>query len=164
MLPLTCAHVSEAEMADAPIERSWIVEGDPAARSATLARSTDGLTWTALWDCTAGVFDWRYSFDETVHIVDGAATVVDADGLEWQLAPGDVVTFRKGTTARWHVPAYVRKVAFCRCDVPRWLAVYARGRRTVGRRARAAVDRMRMGALLVAPVFSLSLELVGVAA
>jgi uncharacterized cupin superfamily protein len=109
-------------MRPAPIDPSWIIEGAPTARVAQLGRSRDGLTWTDLWDCTAGRFRWHYGPDETVHVIEGEAIVTDADGHVWTLRPGDVVTFRAGTKAQWHVPEYIRKVAFCRKRVPRWVA------------------------------------------
>jgi uncharacterized cupin superfamily protein len=156
--PLTRATVADAVMTPSPIDPTWILEGAPAARTASVGHSVDGLTWVDVWDCTAGRFEWRYPSDETVHIVEGGAHVVDADGGEWELGPGDVVTFRKGTRARWHVPEYVRKVAFCRRDVPRWMAFYCRARRAAGIRAGRLAARARRGAAGAAPLVSLSLS------
>jgi uncharacterized protein len=113
MAPLLRTSTSAVEMRAAPIDPSWIVEGNPQARVASVSQSADGRSWTDIWDCTAGRFVWHYAVDETVHILEGGAHVVDANGTHWDLRPGDVVTFRVGTTASWHVPEYVRKVAFC---------------------------------------------------
>ena len=44
-----------------------------------------------MWDCTAGRFYWYYDFDETAHILEGEATITDANGRVWQVKPGDVV-------------------------------------------------------------------------
>jgi len=117
--PLLRTSTDTVEMRPAPIDPSWIVEGSPMARVASVSRGVDGLSWTDVWDCTAGRFVWHYEIDETVHILEGGAHVVDANGTHWDLRPGDVVTFRVGTAASWHVPDYVRKVAFCSEVVPR---------------------------------------------
>jgi uncharacterized cupin superfamily protein len=117
--PLSRTSSAAVDMRPAPIDPSWIVEGHPMARVAPVSRGADGLTWTDIWDCTAGRFVWHYAVDETVHILEGGAHVVDANGTRWDLRPGDVVSFRVGTRAHWHVPEYVRKVAFCSEVVPR---------------------------------------------
>jgi uncharacterized protein len=124
--PLRHSPVAAAEMRLSPIKSSWVIEGEPVARVGSLGRTSDGVTWTDVWDCTAGTFHWHYGADETVHIIDGEAIVTDADGQVWTLHPGDVVTFRAGTRAHWHVPAYVRKVAFCRRPLPMWIGVVLR--------------------------------------
>jgi len=36
-------------------------------------------------------------------------------------AAGDIVFFRNGAHARWHVEGRVRKLAFCRKTQPAWL-------------------------------------------
>lgn len=108
-----------APLLPSPIDPAWIVAGAPVARNAILARSADGAACTVAWDCTAGTFDWRYEVDETVHIVEGAVTVGSLDTPPRRLEPGDVAFFPAGTTARWHVESYVRKVAFCRRTLPR---------------------------------------------
>ena len=101
-----------------PIEPAWIVAGAPVARNAILSRSADGAACTIAWDCTAGEFDWHYTVVETVHIVEGAVTVSSLDTPARRLEPGDVAFFPAGTTARWRVETYVRKVAFCRRGLP----------------------------------------------
>ncbi|MBX3503099.1 MAG: DUF861 domain-containing protein [Alphaproteobacteria bacterium] len=119
LAPLQRTTTATVEMRPAPIDPSWVVEGSPMARVGAVSRSADGLSWTDIWDCTEGRFVWRYDVDETVHILEGGAHVVDANGTHWDLRPGDVVSFRVGTQASWHVPRYVRKVAFCSEVVPK---------------------------------------------
>lgn len=101
-----------------PIEPSWILAGAPQARCAELSRSRDGSAVTLLWDCTAGEFEWTYLDDETVHILEGEAIIEDGTGAR-TIQPGDVVLFHAGSTCRWRVPAYVKKLAFLRVPVPR---------------------------------------------
>ena len=109
---------TEVELRDAPIPPDWIVSGAPRARMAELSRSRDGAAVSAVWECTAGEFDWRFGVDEWVHILEGAVEVRDEDGQWRELAPGAVALFRAGVVARWRVRAYVRKLAVCRVAMP----------------------------------------------
>ena len=116
--PIVVSPIDEAALAPAPITPGWIVAGAPVARAAELSRSADGTAVSLVWDCTAGTFDWHFGVDETVHILDGEVEVSCAGMAARRLEPGDVALFRAGTTARWHVPLYVRKLAFCRHTLP----------------------------------------------
>ncbi|MGJ4908277.1 cupin domain-containing protein [Bradyrhizobium sp. HKCCYLS2033] len=101
------------DLAPAPIEPSWIIEGTPTATSCTIARSSDGLGSTIVWHCTEGKFNWYYNFDETILILEGAI-VLESDGLPAKrYGPGDVIFFRDGAHAKWHVEGHVKKLAFC---------------------------------------------------
>jgi uncharacterized cupin superfamily protein len=101
-----------------PIEPSWIIEGDPVAQWCVLSKSADGLASTLVWECTEGKFDWYYDFDETILILEGAI-VVESDTMRpTRYGPGDMIFFRDGAHARWHVEARVRKLAFCRTTQP----------------------------------------------
>src|SRR5258707_13453427 len=93
---------SRLELQSAPIAPDWIVDGAPLARNRVLAPSTDGSGWTMLWDCTAGTFDWHYSFDETVHVIEGSVTITDAKGVSRTLRAGDMGFFPAVAAARWH--------------------------------------------------------------
>lgn len=106
------------EMQPSPINPGWIREGAPVARNRLLSQSRDGSACTLIWDCTAGVFDWRYDIDETVYILEGAVVVRDDNGLEHRLGSGDSALFPAGSHAVWRVDSYVRKVAFCRKPMP----------------------------------------------
>lgn len=96
----------------APIDPAWVLAGEPVARMAHLAGSRDGASYTALWDCTAGTFRWRFGVDETVHVLAGEVEVTWEDGTSRLLAAGDVAHFHAGSAATWYVPTYVRKLAF----------------------------------------------------
>lgn len=150
LAPLSLTPSASVDMYPAPIDPSWIVEGQPVARAASVSRSADGLSWTDVWDCTAGRFVWRYDINETVHILEGRAHVVDAHGTDWDLRPGDVVTFQVGTTASWHVPQYIRKVAFCSEAVPKPLAALV----GIDRRLRGRVKPL---AAAVAGLFAMTM-------
>jgi uncharacterized cupin superfamily protein len=104
-----------------PIEPSWIIEGNPQASRCVLSQSADGLASTMVWHCTAGKFDWHYDFDETLLILEGGM-VLESDTMPpTRYGPGDVIFFKDGASARWHVESHVRKLAFCRKTQPVWL-------------------------------------------
>lgn len=107
----------------APIRPEWVLDGDPQARCRELSRSADGTAITAVWDCTAGAFNWHFAGDETVHILEGQVVVDDGSGPKI-LSAGDVAFFPAGTWARWDVQGYVKKLAFCRDPLPRPLLAF----------------------------------------
>ena len=101
-----------------PIESSWIIEGKPEASWSILSQSTDGLATTMVWHCTEGKFNWFYDFDETVLILDGSI-VLESDGMPpTRYVAGDVIFFKDGAHAKWHVEGHVKKIAFCRKTNP----------------------------------------------
>jgi uncharacterized protein len=124
------------EMKPSPIVPAWVIEGTPIARNFVLSRSDDATATPLLWDCTAGVFNWHYDIDETVFVLEGSVTVIDDDGVEHRLGPGDHALFRAGSHAVWRVEDYVRKVAFCRNPLPIPLTFAARAFRKLVRMAR----------------------------
>src|ERR1700679_1868397 len=101
-----------------PIQAAWILDGRPVARAELLSSSADGTASTYFWDCTAGRFNWFYTFDETFHILEGSVSLKDIAGKSRHVTVGDTVFFPKGSTAEWTVETYVRKLAFCRNPVP----------------------------------------------
>lgn len=115
-----------ANLQPAPIEPSWIIEGNPVAQSVTLSCSADGLASTIVWQCSEGKFNWYYDFDETILILKGSI-VLDSDMIRsTRYGPGDVVFFKNGAHAKWHVEGHVRKLAFCRTTQPVLLGFVAR--------------------------------------
>jgi uncharacterized protein len=109
------------DLAPRPIEPSWVIEGKPEARCCVLSKSADGLASTMVWHCTEGKFNWYYDFDETILILEGAI-LLESDGLEpTRYGAGDVIFFKDGAHARWHVEGHVKKLAFCRKTQPVWL-------------------------------------------
>jgi len=112
---------SSANLVANPIVPSWILDGKPMARLELLSSSADGTASTYFWDCTAGRFNWFYSFDETLHILEGEVTLKFPTGASQRVVAGDTVFFPAGSTAEWTVDKYVRKLAFCRTPVPGFL-------------------------------------------
>jgi len=104
-----------------PIEPSWIVEGKPDATWCVLSQSADGLASTMVWHCTAGKFNWYYDFDETILILEGGIVLENDTMPPTRYGPGDVIFFKDGAHARWHIESHVKKLAFCRKTQPVWL-------------------------------------------
>jgi uncharacterized protein len=118
-----------------PIEPSWIIEGNPVAQSCVLSRSADGLATTIVWQCSEGKFNWHYDFDETILILEGSI-ILENDAMgPTRYGPGDVIFFKDGAHAKWHVEGHVRKLAFCRNTQPAMLGlalrVFSKLKRTV---------------------------------
>jgi hypothetical protein len=102
----------------APIEPSWVIDGNPQARARELYKSLDRQVWTVVWECTEGRFNWHYSFDETILILEGSI-VLESDCLPpTRYGVGDSILFRKGAHARWYVEGYVKKLAVCHRVLP----------------------------------------------
>lgn len=116
--PLVAGAPDDLEMADAPIEPSWIIAGEPVARVSLHSRSGDEMASTAVWDCTAGEFRWFFDWDETVIILEGEVHVTAQDGTQRTLRAGEIGYFAGGTWATWRIDSYVRKIAFCRKRFP----------------------------------------------
>ena len=124
-----------ADLTSRPIEPSWIIEGNPVAKSSILSTSADGLASTMVWQCSEGKFNWYYDFDETILILEGSI-VVESDTMSpTRYGPGDVIFFRDGAHAKWHVEGHVKKLAFCRKTTPAMLGlalrVFSKLKRTV---------------------------------
>jgi hypothetical protein len=118
--PIETAELT-VDLTPRPIEPSWIIEGQPEARSCVLSQSADGLASTMVWECSEGRFNWYYDFDETILILDGSI-VLESDTMPaTRYVAGDVVFFRDGAHAPWHVEGRVKKLAFCRKTQPVWL-------------------------------------------
>ena len=101
-----------------PIEPSWIIEGNPVAEWCVLSKSADGLAFTVVWECTEGKFNWYYDFDETILILEGSIVLENDTMKPTRYSAGDVIFFKDGAHARWHVEGRVRKLAFCRTTQP----------------------------------------------
>jgi uncharacterized cupin superfamily protein len=101
-----------------PIEPSWIIEGNPVAQSSVLSTSSDGLASTIVWECSEGKFNWYYDFDETILILEGSIVLENDSMRPTRYSAGDVIFFKNGAHARWHVEGRVRKLAFCRTTQP----------------------------------------------
>ncbi|MEH0070548.1 cupin domain-containing protein [Pannonibacter sp. Pt2-lr] len=117
------AALNAAAMRSAPIRPEWIIEGMPQARLASLSTGTNGWSSTDHWECTAGKFHWHFFWDETVLFLEGEVHITDEAGNTYEGRPGVSMLFPAGTRAVWHVPVYVRKIAFNRRPMP-WIVSF----------------------------------------
>ena len=130
-----------------PIEPSWIIEGNPVAQWCVLSKSADGLASTMVWECSEGKFNWHYDFDETILILEGSI-VLENDAMQpTRYGPGDVILFRHGAHAKWHVEGRVRKLAFCRTTQPPILGIALRAFNKIRRVLLASGKRQAWQAL-----------------
>jgi uncharacterized cupin superfamily protein len=131
----------ELDLNPAPIHAAWILEGNPIARSKLLSRTEDGSASTLFWDCTAGRFNWYYGYDESICVLEGSVILTDGTGATRRLGPGDTAFFPSGSRFEWRVERYVRKIAFCRCQLPLTVELTRLALRVV----RAVMRRLGLG-------------------
>ncbi len=110
--------VDAIELKPDPIHPAWVLEGSPQARVGLHSRNVDQWAATWVWDCTAGRFNWHFTKEETVMILEGEVKVTNRAGDTYTLGVGSVGYFPGGTWWEWEVPNYVRKLAFHRQEVP----------------------------------------------
>ncbi len=137
-MPSIAAFDANLPLESAPIDPTWITQGKPESRNRVLSVASDGSAWTMLWACTPGSFRWRYSFDETIHFLEGAVTITGSDGVERHFGPGDMIFFPAGSVADWQIDRPVKKLAFCHIPAPWLLRLPLNLLRRLGRLARGA--------------------------
>ena len=137
------------DLKPSPIEPSWILEGNPEARSHLHSTSACSTAKTMIWSCTEGKFNWYYDLDETIVILEGSI-VLESEGMPpKRYGVGDVIFFRAGAHAKWHVERYVKKVAFLRQANPFWLGLAVRAVNKLKSKVLRPVERR--SARLVSP-------------
>ena len=117
---------ASADLEPAPISSDWILAGTPEARSKLLAKSHDRTSSIVVWECTAGLFNWHYSEDETVVIISGEVFITIEKDQEKRLGQGDVGFFPAGSSCTWRVNDRIKKVAVLRKDLPPPLGIGVR--------------------------------------
>ena len=91
------------------VDPQWLKSGNPTFRNTETAVLPGGRTLSGLWSCDSpSIFEWRYSTDETIHLIEGKVDV-QYQGKRFTLLPGNTATFHAGTTAVWHVLEPVKK-------------------------------------------------------
>ena len=142
MSPLA-AFDANLPLQSAPIKPDWITAGKPQARNRILSTASDGSAWTMLWDCSAGSFRWRYTFDETIHFLEGCAHITCRDGVTRRFGPGDMLFCPAGSVAHWRVDDHVKKLAFCHIPAPWALRLPLKILRRLGKSARAGISLLK---------------------
>lgn len=90
------------------VNSSWVIEGKPNFRATEFFKSSDGKTTSGIFECDASTFEWHYSHDEAIYILEGGVEL-EYLGKKFSLKAGDSAFFRAGTVARWKVPQHIRK-------------------------------------------------------
>ncbi len=103
------AAVETAELTSWPLPEDWVISGSPAASGTVISRSDDSRIVRGVWECTPGSFSWDFSYDETLVVVSGRATVQLDTGDSVELAPGVLAFFGRGHKATWTVHETLRK-------------------------------------------------------
>ena len=101
--------VAQTEVAPWALPAEWVLAGEPDARGAVLSRSGDSRIIRGVWECTPGTFKWVFSYDETLVVVSGRATVELDTGERVELEPGVMAFFGRGHEATWTVHETLRK-------------------------------------------------------
>lgn len=60
------------------------------------------------WGCDVSTFPWKYSDRETCYIIEGEVTVKTDEG-DYNIKPGDLVTFDEGLQCTWDVKKTIKK-------------------------------------------------------
>jgi uncharacterized protein len=92
-----------------PINRDWIVRGAPTARSKKLLTCSDWMANVVVWECTPGVFHWRYTRDEFIYVLAGEAFISTGSDQERRFAAGDLGFFPNGLSCDWRITQTFRK-------------------------------------------------------
>ena len=97
-----------------PAERAGnrLLHGEPRASGRIDLAADDGRRTLGIWRCTPGVYDCTEQADELQVILEGRVRLVEADGSEHMLGPGDTVFTREGERLVWDVRETVTKVFY----------------------------------------------------
>ena len=116
---LQTTSTSVGELQDMPIDPSWIKEGNPVARGTVVSQSEDKKVSSGVWSCEPGKFEWIFSWDEFVHVMEGEVDITEENtGNMITLRSGDMTHFPRGMKTLWHVKKTVRKFFMIRTPEP----------------------------------------------
>jgi uncharacterized cupin superfamily protein len=77
-------------------------------------RSTNGAegsVWAAVVTVDPCSFSYDFAGDETLHVLEGEATVVVDGSLSVELSAGVIASFRRGTRSHWTIHSHFREFA-----------------------------------------------------
>jgi hypothetical protein len=89
-----------------------MIEGEAIGEISWLRTASSGETQllTGLWRCEPRTFEWVFPGDETMHVLEGEATVELTDtGEKIKLEPGDIASFNGGTKSTWTIESPFKK-------------------------------------------------------
>lgn len=102
-------HIADAELTAWPLPPEWVIEGAPDASGTVLSRSPDSRIIRGIWRCTPGRFSWQFSYDETLVVLEGRATIEFDTGETVNVGAGDMAFFGRGHGSTWTVHETVLK-------------------------------------------------------
>jgi hypothetical protein len=102
-------HITDASLSPWPLPVEWVQEGSPDASGAVLSKSPDARIVRGVWRCTPGRFNWVFSYDETLVVLQGRATIELDTGEVVEIGPGDMAFFGRGHSSTWTVHETVLK-------------------------------------------------------
>ena len=107
--PAASTRIAATELVGWPLPADWILDGAPDARGFVLSRSDDSRIIRGVWECTPGRFKWLFSYDETLVVVSGRASIELDTGEQVDLEPGSMAFFGRGHESTWTVHETLRK-------------------------------------------------------
>lgn len=107
--PSASTRIADAQLESWPLPDDWVLEGAPEACGCVVSRSDDSRLIRGVWQCTPGRFNWTFSYDETLVVVSGRATVELDTGEQIELEPGTMAFFGRGHESTWTVHETLRK-------------------------------------------------------
>lgn len=70
---------------------------------------SNGNVWAAVVTIDPCAFKYTFAGDETIHVLNGEATVEVDETQTVELRPGTIASFRKGTSSRWRIQKSFRE-------------------------------------------------------
>src|SRR6478736_1467351 len=95
-LSIKAAKSPAGVLPDMPIDPSLIKKGNPTARGTILLQSADKRVSSGLWSCEPGEFQWVFTWDEFIHVLEGEVSITEDGGERYTLGPGDMAHFPLG--------------------------------------------------------------------
>jgi len=62
-----------------------------------------------IWEKEESSFDWYYDQREVCYFLEGEVEIELSDGRKIKVEKGDLATFPKGLSCKWHIKRKVRK-------------------------------------------------------
>ena len=109
---------SSENLDDWSLPGELIISGNPVAKGKLLWQSDDKRIGNGIWSCESGSFNWVYTWDETIYLIDGEVTITDDHHNSNTYKAGDLFFIPIGTKTTWSVTQPVRKVFHFRSDDP----------------------------------------------
>jgi uncharacterized cupin superfamily protein len=106
---MALASIARTALEPWPLAPESIRAGNPEAYGAVVSRSADGRKLRGIWYCTPGTFRWHCTYDETLVVLEGRATVRLDNGEEIAFGAGDMVFIPLGQWSTWTIHETFRK-------------------------------------------------------